>query len=291
MPLLSSSIVKHQLASMEQVEEALARQGAHGGDLLTNLLELQSLSEERVSAALSESFGLEAAPVGELPRAPEHVRRLVPPDVAQRFACYPLEEQGGVLVLAVSEPLPAEVENDLAFGLGVTIVQEVAPLVRVRQAVARDYGQTLDERAARALARLEGRAAKPSLGPDTTTAKAERPPTIAPVAATSLRPIAKPEPEPSPPAQQRAQGDVNALVRAVQPEGPRPRRVGPYTAAMAERDLYAATSRDDVLESFFDFVHQYFEYSALFALHTDIAEGRDAHGPGAPRAKVQSIGV
>src|ERR1700742_3879905 len=102
MPLLSSSIVKHQLASMEQVEEALARQTAYGGDLLTNLLELQSLSEERVSAALAESFGMNAAPVGELPRAPERVRRLVPADVAQRFACYPLDERAGVLTLAVS---------------------------------------------------------------------------------------------------------------------------------------------------------------------------------------------
>jgi hypothetical protein len=291
MPLLSSSIVKHQLASMEQVEEALARQSTYGGDLLTHLLELQSLSEERVSAALSESFGLDAAPVGELPRAPEHVRRLVPLDVTQRFACYPLEEQAGVLVLAVSEPLPSEVENDLGFGLGVTIVQRVAPLVRVRQAVARDYGQPLDERTARALARLEGRPVPSSVHPAAEPERAERPPTIAPPAVPSL--IAPPErvSEPAPPPHARTPGDVNALVRAVQPEGPRPRRVGPYTAAMAERDLFAATSRDEVLESFFDFVQQYFEYSALFALHGDLAEGRDAHGPGAPRAKVQSIGI
>jgi hypothetical protein len=287
MPLLSSSIVKHQLASMEQVEEALARQSAYGGDLLTNLLELQSLSEERVSAALAESFGVDAAPVGELPRAPEHVRRLVPADVAQRFACYPLEEHAGILVLAVSEPLPAEVESDLGFGLGVSIVQRVAPLVRVRQAVARDYGYPLDERVARALARLEGRAEpSPSWRPEPDPQRQERPATVAP-------PLPAPPPKSADdaPPPGRSQGDVNALLRAVMPEGPRPRRLGPYTAAMAERDLLGATSRDDVLESFFDFVQQYFEYAALFALHADLAEGRDAHGPGAPRAKVQSIGV
>jgi hypothetical protein len=286
MPLLSSSIVKHQLASMEQVEEALARQSAYGGDLLTNLLELQSLSEERVSVALAESFGLEPAPVGELPRAPEHVRRLVPADVAQRFACYPLEEQAGILVLVVSEPLPGEVESDLGFGLGVSIVQRVAPLVRVRQAVSRDYGQPLDERVARALARLEGRAEPGSSWPPAhETPAAQRPPTVAPM------PVPAPRVEPEPPPISRAPGDLKAMVRAVRPEGPRPRRLGPYTAAMAERDLLSAASPDEVLESFFDFVAQYFEYAALFALHTDLAEGRDAHGPGAPRAKVQSIGV
>jgi len=288
MPLLSSSIVKHQLASMEQVEEALARQTAYGGDLLTNLLELQSLSEERVSAALAESFGMDAAPVGELPRAPERVRRLVPADVAQRFACYPLEERAGVLALAVSEPLPAEVESDLGFGLGVSIVQHVAPLVRVRQAVARDYGQPLDERTARALARLEGRAEpSPSFYPEPGgVARQERPATVAPpMAALTAKPSVA-----APPAN-RTQLDPKAMLRAVLREEPRPRRLGPYTAAMAERDLLNATSRDEVLESFFDFVQQYFEYSALFALHADLAEGRDAHGPGAPRSKVQSIGV
>lgn len=288
MPLLSSSIVKHQLASMEQVEEALARQTAYGGDLLTNLLELQSLSEERVSAALAESFGLTAAPVGELPRAAERVRRLVPADVAQRFACYPLEERAGVLALAVSEPLPAEVESDLGFGLGVSIVQHVAPLVRVRQAVARDYGQPLDERTARALARLEGRAEpSPSFYPEPgAAARLERPATVAPpVAVLTAKPSAEA------PAPNRTPLDPKAMLRAVVREEPRPRRLGPYTAAMAERDLLNATSRDEVLESFFDFVQQYFEYSALFALHADLAEGRDAHGPGAPRSKVQSIGV
>ncbi|HWP06850.1 MAG TPA: hypothetical protein VNN72_13950, partial [Polyangiaceae bacterium] len=180
MPLLSSSIVKHQLATMEQVEEALARQSAEGGDLLTNLLEKVTVSEERVSAALAESFGIDSAPVGELPRTPEHVRRLVPPDVAQRFACYPLEEHAGILVLAVSEPLPSEVESDLGFGLGVTIVQRVAPLVRIRQAVARDYGLSLDERVARALARLEGRGEPGQSWRPQEELAPERPETVAP---------------------------------------------------------------------------------------------------------------
>jgi HEAT repeat protein len=60
---------------------------------------------------------------------------------------------------------------------------------------------------------------------------------------------------------------------------------------MAERDLLQAISRDDVLRAFFDFALQYFEYSALFAVHGDLAEGRDANGPGADRARVNGIGV
>ena len=35
-----------------------------------------------------------------------------------------------------------------------------------------------------------------------------------------------------------------------------------------------ADSREDVIGAFFDFASQFFEYSAIFALQGDIAEGR-----------------
>jgi hypothetical protein len=178
MPLLSSSIVKQELATVQEVEQALARQSAYGGDLLMNLLEVVPLREERIATVLAETFGLEAAPVGELPRPAEHVRRLVPSEVAQRFSCLPIEERPGTLVLAVSEPLPAEVEGDMAFALGVAIKQQVASLIRVRQAIARDYGTSLEPRLGRALARLEGRADPSQSYPPADAHRMERPPTF-----------------------------------------------------------------------------------------------------------------
>src|SRR4029079_17228693 len=73
--------------------------------------------------------------------------------------------------------------------------------------------------------------------------------------------------------------------------GWRARRKGPFTAEMAERELEAAGAIDVVLEIFFTFALQFFEYSALFVIHGDLAEGSDASGPGADRARVAGIGV
>jgi hypothetical protein len=70
-----------------------------------------------------------------------------------------------------------------------------------------------------------------------------------------------------------------------------PPRRGPYQAAAAEQDLASATSRDAVVRAFFDFASQYFEYSAVLAVHGEIAEGRDSRGPGADRMQITSIGV
>ncbi len=370
MPTLSSAIVKQGVASVSDVEQALARQTLYGGDLATNLLEITSVSEARLAEVLSEVHGAPAASVGELPRARDDVLRLVPGDLTQRQGIYPLEEREGTLLIAVSEPLAGEVEQDLSFALGVRIEQRTAPLVRIRQAIARDYGLPLERRMLRLLAKLEGRpdpspsslpapttaaqelgslprpesvppfgyptaAASPTTGeahspnravPDRPSgrrsstltgvappsqaqppAEAVTPPTPAPgetsenrkstltgVAPPSVAPQERPAPvppsaaaEPSPVAPVVAVSD-----RPSQPPSMRvPPRRGPYLGALAEHDLASARSRDSVMRAFFDYAAQYFEYSALFAVHGEIAEGREARGPGADRRQIRSIGV
>ncbi len=252
-----------------------------------------------------------------------------------------------------------EVERDLAFGLGVTIVQRVAPLVRVRQAISRDYGLPLDRRSHRVLAKLEGKPdPSPSLAPAPLAAAPSiasfpRPPSIPPLglpAPTDMKPLYEAsrelashgsiaphairavgqvtirEPEAGPPARD-GRGTPAPAVPAVSStpaaapasigahhgsgryaipktdlatwgaeskqaeRRARSRHRGPYTTAAAEQDLLSAETRDAVLNTLFDFACQYFEYSALFAVHGDLAEGRSAHGPGADHAKITGIGV
>ncbi len=310
MATLSSSIVKRGIASMKDVEEALARQVLYGGDLATNLLELAAVSEAELTGLLAESHALEPAPIGELPPTGSATLALLPGDVARRHGVYPLEERDGSLVVAVSEPLPREVEEDLGFALGVGILQRAAPQVRILQAIARDYGLAMDRRTLRLIAKLSGRPdPSPSSLPPRDGAHAPvrlpRPPSLPPLAYPSQT-ASEPEPELAGPVSLRSA----AIARETQEHEPRPapefaawanaaarparrraRRRGPYTAATAEQDLLAAESRDDVLRASFDFIAQYFEYAALFAVHGDIAEGRDARGRGANRARITGVGV
>lgn len=326
MPTLSSSIVKHHVANMREVEEALARQVIYGGDLVTNLLELATVSEAQLTWLLADSLGLEPAPIGELPRAPESLLRLVPPDLAGRHSIYPLDETEGQLLVAVSDILPTDVEDSLSFSLGARIAQRAAPLVRIKQALARDFELPLDRRMLRLVAKLEGRPdPSPSSMPigmrdATGFPKLPRPASIPPIAyppapaepaepAAPVEPVETKERLPAPPAEPSPQ--LATLItprhpaektepsrreppawleqRATRARGRRRHR-GPYTAAMAESDLVEAESRDDVIAAFFDFASQYFEYSALFLVQGDIAEGRDAHGPGADREAVRALG-
>jgi hypothetical protein len=186
MPTLSSLLVQREAASMRAVEDAIARQVLHGGDLATNLLELSAVREDVLLGILAESFGIEQVAHGRLPEPPAHVLRMVPGELALRHGIFPIMLRERTLVLATFEPLSSAVEDDLGFALDVGIAQRTALLVRIRQAIADFYAIPLDRRFLRLLAKLEGRSdPSPSSAP---------PPTHSPFTVKLPRPISVPAP-------------------------------------------------------------------------------------------------
>ena len=315
---LSSLIVQREVATMRQVEEALARQVIYGGDLVTNLLEVARVDESSLALLLAESLALQPAPPGELPIPQTGVRNLVPPEMAAKRTMVPLQLDSGKLVVAVAEPLPVDVEEQLGFALGLGIEQRIAPAVRVRQAIARVYGVPLERRMERLVARLSGETTNsgsmpPPLGASPQVVEAPRPPSAPPPRLTSrsfpaaravsappaptTSPSFPPPPvaekhESEPPSQPLGGGHAGLLQREVA-TGARAarRRRGPLTLDAAKAEAEEAADRDALLDLYFDFARQFFDYASLFLVHGDIAEGRDAFGTGASREKVLGIGV
>ena len=345
---LSSLIVQREVATIRQVEEALARQVLYGGDLVTNLLEVAQLPEEHLVPLLAESLGMKHAMVGELPAPDEMSRTLVPEELATRRAVMPLKVEDDRLLLAVAEPLAADVIEELSFALGVRIDLCVAPMVRIRQAISTWYGIPLDRRMQRLVGRLGGadltdpgslppllRSAPPvpeaprpvsvpsaprlpSI-PARTPSDAVPAPVAEPVAAVRQAPSAPPpapaaaRPRSVPPqksAYQPSDRTTNQGFPAAKPSAPEAapasfvqrgregllakpgrRRRGPLPLTQAKEELDEAADRDTLLQLLFDFGCQFFDYTALFVVHGDIAEGRDAFGSGASRDTVAAIGV
>lgn len=325
---------------MRQVEEALARQVIYGGDLATNLLEVARIDEAKLASLVAESLALVAAPIGELPIPQERVRMLVPPEMAAQQTIAPLSLEGESLVVAVAEPMPGHVHEQLSFALGLAIEQRLALAVRVRQAIARVYGLPLERRMQRLVARLAGEPSPtgsmpPPLGTSPNVPEPPRPPSAPPARNTSrsfpaARPVengdggrhmtappvtapypvvverpaaAAPAPAPAPaePEEHDSSPPVSLLTNEkraglLQREAPAAvraarRRRGPLTLESAKKEAEEAADRDALLDLFFDYCRQYFDYAALFLVHGDIAEGRDAYGDGAARDRVVGIGM
>jgi type II secretion system (T2SS) protein E len=346
---LSSLIVQRQVATMRQVEEALARQVIYGGDLVTNLLEVALVDESVLIDLLAASIHLPPAPAGELPRPSDAARVLVSPEVAAETVSIPLEVRGNDLVLAVAEPLSESTRRQLSLSAGMRIEERAAPAVRVWQAIAKTYGTRLDRRMHRLVGRLAGEewaSATPLAPPISSQAPAARVPAptkgssrrsaavgptgTAPIVAglpplprsaqttvagaASMRPgprrhstlktfpTERPAPtmvQPPPVMTEEAAPGAAAAERqpeliqrtSIPPARPGQRHRGPLLFEDASDEADEAEDRDALLGLAFDFARQFFEYTALFLLHGDIAEGKDGFGSGATRERVLGIGV
>ncbi|MDP9034966.1 MAG: HEAT repeat domain-containing protein [Myxococcota bacterium] len=310
---LSSLIVQREVATMRQVEEALARQVLYGGDLVTNLLEVARLDETVLTGLLAESIRLPPAPPGELPLAPDSVLALVPSQLADRHVMIPLGLDGETLIVALAEPLAHDPLNQLIAATGRAVEQRAASAIRVRQAIARAYGLPLEPRLQRLLSRFaaetEGRPAR-SQTPAFGSLASRAPASTIPVPAVARRrtstnflaggkslewapsaALASPDQVDGAPAPL----DGTERLRPVQREtAPSPRisrrRRGPITMESASRLADEAVDRDALLDLFFDFSKQYFDFAALFVVHADIAAGRHAFGTGADE-RIVGIGV
>jgi hypothetical protein len=307
---LSSLVVKREVATMRQVEEALARQVIYGGDLVTNLLEVARIDEDALTQLIAESMHLPPAPSGELPLLPENARHL-PSGTAVAQGAVPLALEGEVLVLAVAERLSPDVEERLMFAAGLAIEQRASTAVRVHEAIARLYGVPLERRMQRLVARLGGGslpdAAVPTPPLGSVTPGAPEPSMLtsrkapsdfagshnAPVSRASAGAPVSLESPPPPTliAAQRRAGLLKRDMREMPSMARTVRRRGPIILETAKREAHEASDKDALLDLFFDFSRQFFDYSALFLMHGDIAEGRDAFGGGASRDRVVGIGV
>ncbi|MDP9152400.1 MAG: hypothetical protein M3O36_20935, partial [Myxococcota bacterium] len=335
---LSSLIVQREVATMRQVEEALARQVLYGGDLVTNLLEVARLDETVLTRLLAESMHLPPAPPGELPLAPDSVLALVPSQLADRHVMVPLGLDGETLIVALAEPLAHDPLHQLIAATGRAVEQRAATAIRVRQAIARAYGVPLEPRVQRLLSRFAaGLSPATSLPPEPGLASiplaatqpvrqgpparsvtpafgalGSRPPaSTIPVPAVARRrtspnflaartsfevPLSTAPPPPDAVDGAPAVVDGAGGQRPVQREAGTSarmsrRRRGPLTVESARRQAEEAVDRDALLDLFFDFSKQYFDFAALFLVQADLAAGRDAFGTGAAHERIGGIGV
>lgn len=148
---LSSLLAAHGVP-MRAIEDAISRQVVHGSDLATNLLEVAGTNEELLLKVLAEATGLEPAPLGSLPPSSHAALGFVSADMAHQLNIIPLSYSGSTLDLAVAEPFVSPAA--LGFGSTINVVQIIAPLARIRQAISKAYRMPLERRFTRLLGKL-----------------------------------------------------------------------------------------------------------------------------------------
>ena len=289
MTTLAAALLRNQAAPIDAVENAMLRQSLYGGDLATNLLELAVIDEHCLLEQLAVTFGLQMAPPGPLPQASDQLKLALPAEAGARHCIFPLGIEEEELVVAVGTPLTQGTLEDLAFTLGHELHQRIALEVRIRQALSRDYRIPFAERFVRLSLSLDsGQPLNLSIPPP----KVARRPfdsqrlasTSGEVAATAILPTLV-----SSRAALLPQGPPVAVQQSSSPK--QKRRLGPFTTAMAERELKKADSAKEILKIWLDFSAQFFEYAVVFTVQGEMAGGLESRGMGPGSEYISRIGI
>src|SRR6476661_6611363 len=137
-------LVRRQIVSPDQLEEAKAVQSQTGAKLADTLVKLNYATTEQIMTAIAEFHGLQFIDLAEV-TIPAAVVELVPESVARENLVLPLSQDNGALKIIMSDPSDFDTVQKLQFILNKDIQPVLAPREQIIEAINRHYGQTETE--------------------------------------------------------------------------------------------------------------------------------------------------
>ncbi len=135
---LGELLVRENLITPAQLQQALEEQKKRGGRLGANLTKMGFIQEEALADFLSKQFGVPSINLGEFDIDPE-VIRLVPEEQAKKHVLIPINRAGATLVVAMADPSNMFAQSDIEFLTGYKIEVVVAPENTILEAVDKYY--------------------------------------------------------------------------------------------------------------------------------------------------------
>ncbi|HLE21088.1 MAG TPA: type IV-A pilus assembly ATPase PilB [Vicinamibacteria bacterium] len=140
MPIkLGELLVKENLISPQQLQEALTYQKQHGGKLGYNLVKLGFVKDEEITGLLSRQYGVPAINLARFEIDPS-VIKLVPSETAQKYQIIPLSRAGANLTIAMVDPTNVFAMDDIKFMTGYNVEPVVASETAIMDSIDKYYG-------------------------------------------------------------------------------------------------------------------------------------------------------
>jgi general secretion pathway protein E/type IV pilus assembly protein PilB len=109
------------------------------------LIANRAVQSRQLSKLLADEFGMPFVDLAALRVPSPEAMALVPRAMAVRYNVFPLSKEGGVLQLAISDPLDVDAIDSLGHVLKLTIEPSVAPADEIKHTIERFYGKDASE--------------------------------------------------------------------------------------------------------------------------------------------------
>lgn len=154
MKKLGQYVVDKGWLTVSQVNQGLRHKRVFGGRLGTCLLELNLISEERLTKALSELLSLPPAPLQALHNIDESARDLIPARVACKSRVVVFESYATEASVCLLDAKDLMLQDELSFIVSKRLKFHAAPEVRILEALERFYQCDIEPRYERIWDRL-----------------------------------------------------------------------------------------------------------------------------------------
>jgi hypothetical protein len=137
---LGELLIKKNLLTQAQLEEALQAQVIFGGKLGTVLIEMGLITEDILANVLAQLLSIPCAKPGQLQNIPENVIKIISPELAEKHKVMPVSVSGKKLTLAMADPRNLQSIDEISFRTGYIVMPILALEVRLVFALENYYG-------------------------------------------------------------------------------------------------------------------------------------------------------
>jgi len=134
-------LVKENVITPKQLQQALAEQKKLGGRLGASLVNLGMITDEELAEFIAKQHGVASINLKDFD-VPADVISLVPKELAVKYVCLPINRAGATLVVAIADPMNINAMDDLKFASNYGIEFVVASEQSIREAIEKYYGST-----------------------------------------------------------------------------------------------------------------------------------------------------
>jgi type IV pilus assembly protein PilB len=135
---LGELLLRANLITYDQLEQAIAQQKVGGGRLGTILTKLGFAKEDDIARCLGEKYGIPYLDL-DTQSIDSEVIRLIHPGIAQKHLVMPVAKRGTTLTMAMADPTNVVAVDDIKFLTGMKVELMMATESAIRRGIDRYY--------------------------------------------------------------------------------------------------------------------------------------------------------
>jgi type IV pilus assembly protein PilB len=138
---LGELLLKENMVSPQQLQEALGHQKSHGGKLGKAFVQLGYVRDEEITSLLSRQYGVPSINLDHFEVDPTIIK-VIPAETSRKYQILPLSRSGATLTIAMADPTNVFAMDDIKFMTGYNVEPVVASETSLEEAIDKYYGSS-----------------------------------------------------------------------------------------------------------------------------------------------------